>query len=349
MVYSHFKSMMKYSRSLFWLAVVFALPSPAVGQVSMDFTVSIPSEYERECRMDRDVLSARTIAANTDVYPEHVARTDDGWLVYDRYDKEVVELDDSLAEVDRWGRQGRGPLEYVNVVAMVRTGADQVVVFEVAPPSMVVFGKDEGEHRLDVSPRHAVFDLGRLLMVDRAGDVFEVTPKTGEMQLIHHRADWKIPVPKGDGARPIARLRPGGYVGFLGPSTIWTASPSPKLLVQRCVHEDWAAVHTTAPMLDLGGPIGVQPYTINTMQDFAVLPSGGFLALGGLSVDREHIRSIERYDEDGGLVSAWRLDGFPRASGVFDNKSPGRLLIWEEQEIDGIVLVEFPEDLLSAR
>ncbi len=338
--------------ALYVLAAATAAPlSAAEFQESYNVSVTAdpPSEYRYECRMERGELTARIVAENAAVYPESVARTDDGWLIYERFDRQVVELDDGLSELRRWGRSGEGPMEYNSVAAMVRTGPGQVVVFDDSPPSMLVFGEDEEEHRLSVVPHHAVLDQGRLMMADRAGDVFEVAPESGETRLVHRREDWEIPAPTGEGQPPNARLKPGGYVGFLGVSAVWGSSPSPKALFQRCVHEDLRAVHTTAPTINLGPPLGVQRYSVITMQDFAALPSGGFVALGGLRVDDDHHRSIERYGGDGDLASAWRLVGFPSIEGAFDDRNPTRLLVWAPEAMDGVALIEYAEGLPATR
>ncbi len=152
-----------------------------------------------------------------------------GWLVYDRFDRQVVELDNALEEVHRWGRRGPGPLEYEDVVAMIRTDLGQVVVFDRSPPSMLVFGEDGEEHRLDIIPRHATFDQGRIILADRAGSVHEITVE-GEVRTLLYPRDFGLPVPRGAGAFPVMRLK-SGYVGFLGPSSVWASAPSVRRLV----------------------------------------------------------------------------------------------------------------------
>ncbi len=74
-------------------------------------------------------------------------------------------------------------------------------------------------------------------------------------------------------------------------------------------------MHTAAPTIDLG-VMGIHPYTVHTMQDFAVLPSGGVITLGGLIMDDVEGRSIEHYGPQGELVNAWGLEGYPAANGV---------------------------------
>ena len=74
------------------------------------------------------------------------------------------------------------------------------------------------------------------------------------------------------------------------------------------------------------------------MQDFLPLGGEGLLAIGGLvvRVRGENLRSIERYDSRGVLQQAWQLTGYPGVSAVFDERAPGRMLIWDEDTIDGI-------------
>ena len=318
--------------------VVLAIASYA-GPASAQLAVTTPEEYTRECRIERESLTATVLARNSDVYPDVVTRTSGGWLVHDRFARQIIELDDSLTIVRRWGRRGPGPLEYENPVAVLQTSPDQVVVLDRSPPSIITFGDGAGERRLEgVMPVHAIFDGGRILVSARRGTLHEVTV-LGEIRNLLSRHDFGLPVQRGDGARPIIRLRPG-HLGFLGPSTIWVGSSPPRQIVQRCLHDDLANVHLEAPKVDLGPPFGIQPYTVHTMLDFLHLGDGaGFLVLGGLVVDEDDLRSIERYDETGRLVKAWRLTGYPRVSGVFDNHNNGRMLLWNAEEIDGIVLV----------
>ena len=77
------------------------------------------------------------------------------------------------------------------------------------------------------------------------------------------------------------------------------------------------------------------------MQDFLPLGAGGFLAMGGLVLKGSaRLRSIERYDSSGVLLEAWKLIGYPEVNAIFDEHNIGRLLIWNEESIDGIQLVE---------
>ena len=79
------------------------------------------------------------------------------------------------------------------------------------------------------------------------------------------------------------------------------------------------------------------------MQDYLPLGAEGFLALGGLVVAGragQRLRSIEHYDSSGRLTQAWQLLGYPAVRGVFDERTIGRMLVWHEEEFDGIQLVE---------
>ena len=87
---------------------------------------------------------------------------------------------------------------------------------------------------------------------------------------------------------------------------------------------------------------GLQAFNLTTMQDFLPLGAEGFLAIGGLvvRVGDQNLRSIERYDSEGALMQAWQLTGYPAVKAVFDEHTLGRMLIWNEDTIDGIQLVE---------
>lgn len=154
-------------RSVGSLAVVLALVAASAGvaeaQRFRDFTTTIGEEYTYACELDRSDLVVRVIAQNEEVYPQRAARTPGGWLVYDRYEEQVVELDQDLRRVGSWGRQGPGPMEYEDPVGMGRLDADRVVIVDGSPPSLIVFGpgaNDRNEHRLvmDARPQHAEAD-----------------------------------------------------------------------------------------------------------------------------------------------------------------------------------------------
>ena len=250
------------------LAVVVASTRVASAQ---DLSVTIPAKYTDACDLDRADLAVRVVAHNEEIYPGQVARTSSGWLVYDKYERQVLELDTDLRRVRSWGRDGPGPMEYENPVGLGRLDSANVVVVDGNPPSLIVFGPGENEHR-----------------------------------------------------------------------PIWRLGTQPQQIVQRCVHDDLVDMLEEAVRIDLGPPFGQQAFNLTTMQDFLPLGGEGLLAIGGLvvRVRGENLRSIERYDSRGVLQQAWQLTGYPGVSAVFDERAPGRMLIWDEDTIDGIQLVE---------
>ena len=197
-------------RSMRSPAVVLALVAASAGvaraQNFRDFTTTIPEEYTNACELDRSDLAVRVIAQNAEVYPARAARTPGGWLVYDRYEEQVVELDQDLRRVGSWGRQGPGPMEYEDPVGMGRLGADRVVVVDGSPPSLIVFGPgatDRNEHRLvmNTRPAHAMVVDGRVLIATSDATVHEAT-LDGEVRTVHTRNDLGLPQ---DGARELPR------------------------------------------------------------------------------------------------------------------------------------------------
>ncbi len=282
----------------------------------------------------------RVIARNEEVYPDRVARTANGWLVHDRFERQVVELDEDLRRVRDWGRPGPGPMEYESPVGLGRIDSAHVAVVDARPPSLIVLGPRDNEYRIaELDPEHAVVVDGRILVASSEATVHEMTVD-GQVRLLNARSDFGLPESRGSKAAPAnPRLR-AGYVGFIGPSAVWTLGTSPRKVVQRCVPEDMEDMLVEAPMIDLGHPFGEHPMNIHTMQDFLPLGADGFLTVGGLVVRGRRLRSIERYDSQGVLVRAWQLTGYPAAKAVFDEHNIGRMLIWEEDGIDGILLVE---------
>lgn len=334
-------------RSVGSLAVVLALVAASAGvadaQRFRDFTTTIPEEYANACELDRSDLVVRVIAQNEEVYPQRAARTPGGWLVYDRYEEQVVELDQDLRRVGSWGRQGPGPMEYEDPVGMGRLDADRVVIVDASPPSLIVFGpgaNDRNEHRLvmDARPQHAVIVDGRLLIATSDATVHEAS-LDGELRLVHTRTDFGLPQGGGSGASAVPRLR-GNHIGFTGPSQIWTLGAQPQQIVQRCIHDDLKQMLEAPVQIDT--PFGPLPFNLTTMKDFLPLGADGFLALGGLvvRVDGRLRRSIEHYDATGNLTQAWLLTGYLAVNGVFDDQVTGRMLLWQPDAIAGVQLVE---------
>lgn len=308
---------------------------------AQDFTASIPVRYTEACDLDRSDLAARIIAHNEGVYPRRVAQTPGGWLIYDRYEEQVVELDEDLRSVRSWGRQGPGPMEYEGPVGLGRLDSDRVVVVDGSPPSLIVFGPGGTEHRLAIRarPRHAIVADGRILIATGEATVHEVTTD-GQVQTLNTRQDFGLRENRGAGATAAPRLR-GNHMAFTGPSAIWRLGTEPQRIIQRCVHDD--LLNTLEEAVRIDTPFGPQPFNLTTLQDFLPLGTEGFLALGGLVVTGradQKLRSIEHYDSSGRLRQAWQLTGYPTARGVFDERTIGRMLVWNEEEFDGIRLIE---------
>ena len=233
-------------------------------------------------------------------------------------------------------------MEYENPVGLGRLDSANVVVVDGNPPSSIVFGPGENEHRLEMSerPTHAIVADGRILIATNEARVHAVTVD-GRVRTLNTRGDFGLPESRGSGSHATPRLR-ANHIAFTGPSTIWRLGTQPQQIVQRCVHDDLVDMLEEAVRIDLGPPFGQQAFNLTTMQDFLPLGGEGFLAIGGLvvRVRGENLRSIERYDSRGVLQQAWQLTGYPGVSAVFDERAPGRMLIWDEDTIDGIQLVE---------
>ena len=309
---------------------------------AQDFTVGIPIEYTEACDLDRSDLAVQVIARNEEVYPRRVARTPGGWLVHDRYEEQVVELDQDLRRVRSWGRPGPGPMEYEDPVGMGRLDSARVVVVDGSPPSLIVFGpgNDRNERRLvmNARPPHAVVVDSRVLIATDEATVHEAR-LDGQVLTVNTREDFGLPENRGPGSHAAPRLR-GMHLAFTGPSAIWRFGPRPQLIIQRCIHRDLQGMLEEAVRIET--PFGPQPFNLTTMQDFLPLGAGGFLALGGLVVreNDRNLRSIEHYDSTGRLTQAWQLTGYPTVNGVFDEHAIGRLLLWDEDTITGVQLVE---------
>lgn len=329
------------------LAVTLALAATTAGVASAqnftDFTTTIPEEYTNACELDRSDLTVRVIAQDAEVYPGLAARTPGGWLVYDRYEEQVVELDQDLRRVRTWGRQGPGPMEYEDPVGMGRLDDDRVVIVDGRPPSLIVFGpgaNDGNEHRLvmNARPQHATVVDGRVLIATSDATFHEAT-LDGEVRIVHTRVDFGLPEERGSGASAVPRLR-GNHIAFTGPSQIWTLAAPPRRIIQRCIHDDLQDMLEDPVLIDT--PFGSLPFNLTTMNDFLPLGADGFLALGGLVVRAgdQRLRSIEHYDSTGTRTQAWQLTGYSTVSGVFDEHIVGRMLIWDTDTIDGVQLVE---------
>ena len=295
-------------------------------------------------------LTATPVASNREIYPTLATRVVGGWLVYDEFLEQVVELDEGLAELHRWGRRGPGPFEYGNPVSLMRLPSGDVAILDDSPPSvMVMSGEARNEHRLvGIRPEAAMaLDDGTILVAGHDGNL-QVISTVGEVvRQVASREDLGLPKERGNGAAPEILLRPP-FVGFLGPSTVWRARDGdrPRQTLQRCVPDDLARVHERAPLVELP-PFGHVPYTVVTMSDFLPLPDG-MLTFGSLAVNPEGDRSIEFYDGAGTLRQAWRLTGYPNVWGTFDSQNPRRVLIWNKETIDGMLLIEVDGDRYPA-
>ena len=59
--------------------VASSLPAPPLAA---QFTAKVPAGLTEACELPRAPLTARTIAANPEIYPQHAARVAGGWLIY---------------------------------------------------------------------------------------------------------------------------------------------------------------------------------------------------------------------------------------------------------------------------
>jgi len=299
------------------------------------------------CDLDRAPLRLEVLAHNPEVYPTLLAppsRIPGGWLVYDRFERLVIELDDDLDEVARWGRAGPGPMEYSQPVAVWGNG-EQVVVVDRGSPSVVLFGSDPSERALRVPL--PIWDAAffpaedRLVLSVMGAGLHETTLfGRGEMRTAWTYADLGIevrsgtPVPFG-GSPLVLRSSPTGglYAGSQWGSRIWhVESAGPRLVLERCVPEGLRNQHI-AP---------VSPGSARTtLQNFHMLPDGRILTHGALPVevpDTER-RSVELYGADGTRLAAWSI---PFISAAFDPTSVSRLLVWSEEVGLQLVTVSGP-------
>ncbi len=202
------------------------------------------------CDLDRAPLELEVLAHNPEVYPTLVAtpsRIPGGWLVYDRYERQVIELGEGLDEIARWGRAGPGPMEYSQPVA-VWGSAEQVVVVDRDPPSVMLFGSDRSERALLVPL--PIWDAAffpaedRLVLSVMGAGLYETTLfGRGEIRTAWTYADLGIevrsgtPVPFG-GSPLVPHASPAGglFAGSQWGSRIWHVEPAgPKLVLERCI------------------------------------------------------------------------------------------------------------------
>lgn len=291
-----------------------------------------PDELSAACDLERLPLALEVVASSVDHYPTAAERTSGGWLVYDRYADQVVELDDDLREIARWGRKGPGPLEYQGTVqGFGRTEAGGTFVVDDSPPSVMVFGAAE-EHRLDVPHLldHAINAGNWLLLASTLGIHRTTLAPVGEVTTEWTREDLGIAVY--DNAQPPHFLLRRGGDGFLYAGTttqsaifLLNGESAPRKVIQRCVPKEWQAVHRKAPVFE-NGPFKGHGYSLQTLADYTVLESGRVLALGTLATNDGHV-SIELYDASGEMARAWELP-LATSQAMFDPYNPRRLLVW---------------------
>ena len=298
------------------------------------------------CGLDRTPLGLEVLAHNPEVYPTLVAppsRIPGGWLVYERYERQVIELDDDLEEVARWGRAGPGPMEYSRPVAVWGNG-EQVVVMDRDPPSVMLFGSNPSERALVVQlPIGGAAFLpteDRQVFSVMGVGLYETSLSRGEMRPTWTYADLGIAAQPenrvlfgGSPLVPHASPTGGLYVGSQWGSRIWhLESAGPRLVLERCIPQGLRNQHISP----------VRPgYARSTLQSFQVLPDGRILTHGALPVevtDTEE-RSVELYGADGKLLAAWSI---PFISAAFDPTNASRLLVWSEEVGLQLVTVSGP-------
>lgn len=305
-------------------------------QVALPLNGRPPKALTTACDMRRSPLTVEVVAVSEAHHPRHAERIPGGWLIYERYDRQVVELDDDLREVARWGRRGPGPQEYRGrTPGFGRTELGGTFVVDDSPPSVMVFGareETEGERRLDVRwPHHAVNVGDRLLLASSLG-IYEATvsgDRAGAMAWSH--ADLGIAVSDdGKPSRYLLRSSTNGalYAAATSQSAIWLLSgeDGPRKVVQRCVPRAWQEMHRKAPVFE-SGPLKGEKYSLRTLGDYTVLDGGQLLALGTLET-AEGRGSLELYDSDGALGGAWELPLPQQSRKMFDPYNPRRLLVW---------------------
>ena len=358
---------MAHSRSIWCLLATgflasLAIVDDAISQVpraARAGPVTVPTEWMIPCDIPRDQLNAVAVAHNHDVYPGLAAKVPGGWLVYDRYLKEVIELDDGLAEIRRWGRSGNGPFEYGEPIAIGKSGTGQVVIVDRTPPSLIVLGDGrDNEYRIlpaDVThlPVTAGVYSDHVLIGTRGGTISEV--KLADPRSVRHRwgmSDFGFSVSDDVGMVPRYRFgyEMGGraYVGFESSSRIWVLDDidPPLLVARRCVPSALEGMPEEAPRIASTFP-GIKstvPLRIRTLGDFRPLPDGRVVALGALytrdDLGQPAGASVELYDSDGRLVAAWHLDRTGSFRGLIDPDNVHRLLVWGQSDVPGLQLLE---------
>lgn len=321
----------------------------------------MPKELTTACALDRSPLVIKEIASNLAFSPGTAERVSGGWLVYDRYDRQVIELNDRLEEVARWGRRGEGPLEYDREPAgFGRTDAGETLLFRLSP-SVIAFGS-QTSHLIEGlgigRVQHAVNLDERILMANDAG-IFETV--LGQRQAATKWRSRNLGIVVGDrGVRPFYRLRkgPGGklYAAAMVQSWIWSLDESeePERLIERCVPDLWRTAHVEAFPARPKNITGFPPEFANmiadqcdpcyrakeTLMDFTILHTRQVLAWGALDVNADGHQSVELYDAGGDLLHAWLLPRRTWVRGIFDPFDPRRLLVWGGEYEDHVRLIE---------
>ncbi len=357
---------------LFLLALLITPPSLLHGQRPIRISASgasltIPDEWKAPCEIPRrDDLQITTLHRNPEVYPTFAARTETGWLVYDEYEEQVIELDDALAEVARWGRNGPGPMEYQSPIAVGRTASGRTVVVDSYPPSLILLGEGgNDEFRIALNSPLSRTSMRADVLADRVlispgnGSIREIrfdNPR-GSRSLWHVSDDLGFTIRDGVGEMPELFFRSGPgdqlYTGFEMSSRVWRLGDPDATteVLQRCVPDALATSPERPPRVStrglplVAGLARAAPFIIRSFSDFAPLPGGGFLTLGRLRIrDRDNdIRgvSLELHDADGQRTQAWILELAGTAFGLFDPRNPRRLLIWNQgEDFPGVSLIE---------
>lgn len=315
---------------------------------------SIPDKLHSACPLERTLLSVTELAGNREHSPEKARRVVDGWLVYDKYDKKVIELSADLQVVARWGQVGEGPMEYRDgrggPPGFGRTEAGETFVVDDGPPSIMTLDLHRNEYQLERgqgTPNFlddAINVSDRVLMAARREGILEGTLGERSLAVRWSLEDMGIVVGE-DGQPPIFLLRRGLdgklYAGASNQSAIWMLDdgPSPRMVLQRCIPTGLTNIFTDAPRMQ-GGIIDGMRYSITTMVDFLVLRTGHMLTLGALDVDVDLHKSIEMYDDAGTLVRAWTLPLKGRVRGAFDPQDPRRILVWDGGDEEHVRLLE---------
>jgi len=223
--------------------------------------VSIPDDFHSACPLERTRLSVAELARNPEHGPNKARRVAGGWLVYDRYDRQVIELANDLRLVARWGRAGEGPMEYsISVRGLPgfgRTDAGETFVVDDGPPSIMTLGLHRNEYQLERPKGVAFLDdavnvSDRILMASAREGILESTLGERSLAVRWSLEDMGIVVGE-DGQPPKFLLRRGHdgklYAGASHQSGIWVLDdgPSPRKVVQRCIPKGLMNIFTDAP------------------------------------------------------------------------------------------------------